>query len=99
MTMQLADLLKEATRLSDYELDRKLRELIALNVKYKNLKEEVGLIEGIIKKHRSFIREYGYMSDQMIRDEYYHLYSKRIELKLTEDDLKDLKEILEYFKK
>jgi hypothetical protein len=44
-------------------------------------------------------RKYGGISSVTIREENYHLYQNRIKLHLTEEDLKEIKLILEYFKK
>jgi hypothetical protein len=98
--MDLEEVLKNIVHEPDYIWERKLNELIIKNHNFYNLSEEnKQLIKDLIKKHKPMIRKNGGISSVTIRDENYHLYQNRIKLKLTEQDLKEIKQILEYFKK
>lgn len=98
--MDLEEVLKNMAHEPDYIWERKLNELVAKNYKFYNLSEEnKKLVKDLIKKYKPLIRKNGGISSHLIREEEYDLYQNRIKLKLTEEDLKDIKEILEYFKK
>jgi hypothetical protein len=98
--MDLEDVLNNIAHEPDYIWERKLNELIAKNHKFYNLSSEnKELVRNLIKKHKPMIRKYGGISRLTIKDEEYHLFQNRMKLDLTEEDLKDIREILEYFKK
>jgi len=65
------------------------------NLDEKNRKIILDLVNG----HYDLFRESRWPKDADIREETYKLYKDRIKLGLTEDDLKDIKEVLEMFKK
>lgn len=65
------------------------------NLDEKNRKIIIDLAHG----HKKLFRESRWPKDSDIREETYNLYKDRIKLGLTEDDLKDVKEILQMFKK
>jgi len=98
--MDLETVLKNIAHEPDYIWERKLNELIIKNHNFYNLSEEnKQLIKDLIKKHKPMIRKYGGISSVTIREENYHLFQNRIKLHLTEEDLKEIKQILDYFKK
>lgn len=98
--MDLEEVLKNIANEPDYVWERKLNELIVKNHNFYNLSEEnKKLIKDLIKKHKPMIRRYGGISSVTVREEEYRLYQNRMKLNLTEEDLKDIKQILEYFKK
>lgn len=100
MSINLEEVLKNMAHEPDYVWERKLNELVDKNYKFYNLNtENKELVRGLIKKYKPMIRKYGGISRLAIKDETYHLYENRIKLHLTEEDLKDIREILEYFKK
>jgi len=98
--MDLETVLKNIAHEPDYIWERKFNELIIKNHNFYNLSEEnKQLIKDLIKKHKPMIRKFGGISPYTIRQEEYHLYENRMKLHLTEEDLKDIKQILEYFKR
>lgn len=98
--MNLEEVIKNIAHEPDYIWERKLNELIIKNHNFYNLSEEnKKLIKELIKKYKPMIRKYGGISSVTVREEEYRLYENRIKLKLTELDLKEIKQILEYFKK
>jgi hypothetical protein len=98
--MDLDEVLKNIAHEPDYIWERKFNELIIKNHNFYNLStENKELIKELIKKHKPMIRKNGGISSVTIREESYHLYQNRIKLHLTEEDLKEIKLILEYFKK
>jgi len=98
--MELEEVLKNMAHEPDYIWERKFNELIIKNHNFYNLSEEnKRLIKDLIKKHKPMIRKYGGISSVTIREENYHLFQNRIKLHLTEEDLKEIKQILDYFKK
>jgi len=98
--MDLEEVLKNIAHEPDYVWERKLNELIIKNHNFYNLSEEnKKLIKELVKKHKPAIRKYGGISPVTIREEEYRLYQNRIKLHLTEEDLKEIKQILGYFKK
>lgn len=92
--------LNNAKNLTAYQLEQKLNSLIRENYKYKNLgTENKSLILDLIAKHKSDIIAGRGISSMEVRNENYRLYENRLKLKLSEKDLADIKEILNYFKK
>ena len=79
---------------------QKLNSLVRQNYRYSNLSEaNKKVVLDIIKKHLSDIHRGIGVSALVARQEMYHLYEHRIALGLTEEDLKDIKEILGLFQK
>ena len=98
--MDIKELLATAKNFSSYELKQKLNNLVRSNYKYSNLNEKNRqLILDLIAKHLDQIRDGQGISSTIIQAESYRLYENRIKLGLTEEDLKDIKEILNLFKK
>jgi len=84
---------------SEY-LERDFNSLIRENSKFKNLdKKNQQLVFDIVKKYRKKIQKYQGITSYNIRNEMYRLHRKRIKENLTEEDMKDIKEILEMFRK
>lgn len=79
---------------------RKLNEVFRTKSCYANLDEKnKKTIFDLLDKHKDKIRSgYGIPPDTL-RRESYKLYQDRIKLGLTDEDLKDVKEILGMFKK
>lgn len=83
-----------------WQFERKLNELVRENSKYSNLDEKNRkLIMEVVKRHLEGIREGRGISAYAIQEESTRLWQNRIKLGLTEEDLKDIKEILGLFKK
>ncbi|PIR13448.1 hypothetical protein COV49_02185 [Candidatus Falkowbacteria bacterium CG11_big_fil_rev_8_21_14_0_20_39_10] len=98
--MDIKDLLKNAQHLTDYEFEQKLNKLARDNYRYRNLDEKNrGLVFDILKKYRGYLRKGIGISYSTLQNESYRLYQNRLKLGLTEDDLKDIKEILSSFKR
>ena len=79
---------------------RKLNELVRTNSRFNNLdtKNRKTVID-LVSRHADKIRKgYGISSDT-IRRESYKLYHNRVKTGLTDEDLKDIKEIMGMFKK
>ena len=78
----------------------RLNDFLRYKSEFKNLSEaNKKLALNLIKKHLSDIRSGIGISDYVIRQEMYKLYEDRLKLGLSEDDLEDIKEILNLFKK
>ena len=97
--MNISDLLKNAQSLTDYEFEQKLNKLIRDNYRYKNLgPDNKAVVFDLLKKYRSNLKRGIGISYSERQNESYHLYRNRLKLNLTEEDLKDIKEILGMFK-
>lgn len=93
----ITDDLKDTT---DYRLDQRFDKLMRTNPRYKNLDgENRELIMDLIQKYKKKINEHAAPSSLTIRHDLYNLYQKRIKLGLTYNDLDQIKELLESFKK
>lgn len=98
--MNVQDLLKNASSLTDYEFEQQLNRLVRENYRYKNLDaKNRKLILDVVKKYRTYLKKGIPISSTSISNETYRLYKKREKLGLTEEDLKDIKEILKEFRK
>jgi len=98
--MDIQELLASAKTQTFDRFEQKLNSLIRENYRYSNLDEHNRkLVLGIIKKHLSDIHQGIGISSYVAEREMYKLYQDRIKLKLTEEDLRDMKEILGLFKK
>lgn len=98
--MDLKDILKNVAHEPDYIFERKLNELIMKNPRYFNLDENnKKLVKDLVKKYKPSLRKGIGISAYTIKNELYRLYQNRIKLNLTEEDLKDIKEILEELRK
>ena len=87
-------------KVTNQYLERDFNRLVRENSKYKNLDEKnKKVVYAIVKKYRKKIQEYQGITSYNIRNEMYRLHRKRIKENLTEEDLKDIKEILEMFRK
>ena len=98
--MDLEDLLKDAKDIPLYKFERKLNKLVRDNYRYKNLsKDNREIIMDFVKKYKDRIRHQGGVSAYAIRKEARRLYQKRNELDLSRNDLDDIKDIMNNFKK
>lgn len=96
--MDIKDLLENNKNLTSEQLDRRLDELVRTNYRYQNLSEgNKKLILDLIKKYKQRIRSGEHISDSMVDRDMYGLYGHRTSLKLTENDLADIRDILESF--
>lgn len=98
--MDIKELLLTAKTQDHEHFKRKLEELVRTDYKFHNLgHENQKTAMNIIYKHIDAIKNGIGISSYTAQQEVHHLYEKRLELKLTELDLKDIKEILGIFKK
>lgn len=98
--MDTQDLLEAVKNLPSDRLEIKLNALVRENLRFKNLDEgNKKIILGLIKKYLPKIRRGLGLSHLNFRDEMHELYENRVKLDLTEEDLKDIREILELFEK
>jgi len=98
--MDIQDLLAAAKDLPSDRLELKLNALVRENLRFNNLNESnKKIILGLIKKYLPKIRRGPGLSHLNFRDEMHELYENRIKLNLTEEDLKDIKEILGSFER
>lgn len=98
--MDVDDLMANASDLTDHEFERKLNKLVRDNYRYKNLDQKNReTIKELFKKYKKKIREGVGISSSRIRDEMYRLNRDKQKKDLSEEDLKDIKEILSMFKK
>lgn len=85
---------------TDYRIDQRFDELMRRNPRYKNLDgENRKLIMDLIRKYKTKILEHANPSRLTIREDMYHLYQDRIKLGLTHNDLDQIRDLLESFKK
>jgi len=98
--MDLQSVTKDLKDQTDYRIDQRFDELMRRNPRYKNLDEDNRkLIMDLIKKYKKKILEHANPSSLTIREDLYHLYQNRIKMGLTYNDLDQIKELLESFKK
>lgn len=98
--MDIKELLADAKNLTSEELLRKINSLTRDDYRYGNLNEKnKKIILDLIKKHIGNIRNGMGISATVLENESYRLYQNRSKLGLSEEDLKDIKEILRIFKK
>jgi len=98
--MDIKDLLATAKTQTADKLALKLNAIVREDYHYRNLDESNRkIVLDLIKKFLPKIRQGLGVSAINIRDEMHRLYDQRLKLNLTEEDLKDIREILELFKK
>ena len=98
--MDIKELLADAKKLDSDHFGQKLNSLIRDNYRFKNLDESnKKIVLDLIKKYIGNIRNGLGINSVAFQNETYKLYSNRAKLGLTEEDLKDIKEILGLFKK
>jgi hypothetical protein len=96
--MNIQDLMEDVKNLRGWEFERRLHKLIRENYKYKNLdKGNQKLIMDLVKKYKPYLLKGIGISSLRIRDEMIKLRRNRLKLDLTENDLRDIKEILKMF--
>lgn len=96
--MDIQELLASAKTQTFDRFGQKLNSLIRQNYRFSNLDESNRrIVLEIIKKHLPNIHNGLGISSTIIQREMYKLYQDRLKLNLTEEDLKDIKEILGLF--
>ena len=80
-------------------LERDLRSMVRDSSKYRNLdSKNQEVLFDLVKKYREKLRKYHRIDSYTIKKEMNRIFRKRIKLNLTEEDIKDIREILEEFK-
>jgi len=98
--MNIKDLVKNVANLTGYEFERKLNRLVRENYRFRNLgPANRRIILDLVKKYKPYLRKGVGISYSTRQNDLYKLYKNRIKLNLSEYDLKNIKEILSYFKK
>lgn len=98
--MDIQELLASAKTQTFDRFAQKLNSLVRENYRFSNLDESNRkIVLDIIKKHVGEIHNGLGISSTVLQRETYKLYQDRLKLKLTEEDLRDIKEILNLFKK
>lgn len=98
--MDIQELLASAKTQTFELFERKLNALIREHSRFKNLDEgNKKVVLGLIKKHLPKIRNGLGISSRLMFLEMHELYENRVKLNLTEEDLKDIKEIMGLFEK
>ncbi len=99
--MTLQDFLVKAhdKSINEERLRRYFKEMMYRNFAYEHLDEsEKSFVLDIILRHRTKLFAHEPLSASDIEHEYYRIWERRHELKLEENDLKNIKEILHSFK-
>ncbi len=98
--MDIKNLVRNAKQLTSCEFEKKLNKLVRDNYHYRNLdRRNRKIILDLIKKWKEKIRRGTGISDSAFRTEMHRLYKDRIKLGLSEEDLKDIKEIMDAFRR
>ena len=98
--MNIKDLLKNVKGSTTYELEQKLNKLVRENYRYKNLDSgNRKIVMDLIKKYRKRLLDGVGISYDTVQREMYKLNRNKLKLKLTDEDLKDIKEILNALRK
>lgn len=98
--MNVKDLMKNVKDMRDWEFERKLNELIRENYRFRNLdagNKEV--VMDLVKKYKSYLRRGIGISSLKIRYEMLKLKKNMQKLDLTKNDIRDIQEIMNSFKK
>jgi len=96
--MGIDDLLKDAQNLTDEKFEIRLNELVRENHHFQNLDHEnKKVVVEIFRRFKAKLRNGQGISGRAIRDEGMRLHKQRLELNLTEEDIKDIKEIMHGF--
>jgi hypothetical protein len=98
--MDIRDLVKNLANLDYDHLNNRLQELVDHNPRFYHFsRENKELLLDLLKKYRDYLRQGIGISETAINHEYHELYERRLSLKLSEEDLRDIRELLEAFKK
>ena len=93
--MNIKDLMADAKNLTDYQFEHKLNKLVRVNYRYRNLSNDnKKVVLNLVKKYKKYFRKGIGISYINVRNEMRRLYSNRLKLDLTKEDLKDIREIL-----
>ncbi|HPT08208.1 MAG TPA: hypothetical protein PLE28_00735 [bacterium] len=98
--MDFKDVTKDILDQNEYRLEQRFDELMRRNPHFKSLdKEDKEIVFDLIKKYKEKIRKRTYPSAFTIRRDMYHLYSNRVKMGLTYNDLDHIRDLLNSFKR
>jgi len=96
--MNIDDLLKDAKDLTDEEFEIRLNKLVRDNHSFRNLDHEnKKVVVEIFRRFKARMRKGMGISSRAVQNESRKLYKNKEELNLTEEDLRDIKEIMHGF--
>lgn len=97
--MDLTGVAKGLADQTIYRLEQRFQKMLRTNPRYKNLDEaNRGLILDLLKKYQEKLRDGITPSRFTVREDMYRLYQNRLKLKLTYQDLEQIRTLLESFK-
>ncbi len=97
--MNIKDLMKNVKDLTDKEFERKLNKLVRDNYRYKNLNEDNRkIILEIVDEYKDILRDGRSISYDRRYKDLYKLRKNKIKLGLSDEDLKDIKNIIDSFR-
>ena len=98
--MDIQELLASAKEQTFDKFSQDLNRLVRENYRFRNLDEgNRKIVLDIIKKHIGEIHRGMGISSVTLENERYRLHHDRVKLNLTDEDLADIKKILDLFKK
>jgi len=98
--MDIKNLVKDFKDLPSDLFKRKLNEIVRTNSRFTNLDEKnKKTILDLLTKHKDKVKNGIGISADTLERESYKLYNDRIKMGLTDEDLKDVKDVLGMFKK
>lgn len=97
--MNIKELMRNIKTMTSDQIENKLDHLVHSNYRFSNLSEQnKDLILDIIKDYKEDIKNGIKINSSKIFRDTHRLYEKRASLGLSQEDLKDIKKILEAFK-
>ncbi|MFA7087969.1 MAG: hypothetical protein WC146_01360 [Patescibacteria group bacterium] len=97
--MNLKDVAKDLTDQTNYRIEQRLAQMMRTNPSFKNLDSgNRDLIMDLIKKYKDKARRGVKTSAYTVREDMYRLYKKRLKLKLSYQDLDQIRDLLNSFK-
>ena len=98
--MKLEDLFKDVQDMDSYEFEQRFNKLCRENYRFQNLNpKNRKVVLKVLKKYLTYVRRGIPLSHSTVYNESYKLYKKKDELDLTEEDLKDIRKILNELRK
>jgi DNA repair exonuclease SbcCD nuclease subunit len=97
--MEIKDLFEDIKEKRTVDIERDLNKLVRENYRYRNLNSDNReLVMDIIKKYLKYFKRGIGLNYSMVRTEMNKLYKNRLKNDLTEEDLDDIRDILEEFR-
>jgi hypothetical protein len=97
--MNLQDVTQDLRDQNDYRLEQRFQKMLRTNPRYKSLSaENRDLVMDLVKKYQDKLRRNLDISDYTVRHDMYRLYQNRFKMKLTINDLDQIRDLLQSFK-